>query len=213
MLQSKDKKHVWHPFTQEKTALPNIPIVRGEGVWLFDENGKKYLDAVASWWVNLHGHAHPYMTEKISEQLKTLEHVIFAGFTHPKAVEISERILEKAGKGFDKVFFSDNGSTANEVAIKMAMQFHFNQGKKRNKIIAFQDSYHGDTFGAMSVSGRGVFSEPFDDNLFEVYHLPIPTEKNFDAVKKSLQQYLQKGDVAAFIFEPLLLGTAGMITY
>ena len=104
MLQSKDKKHVWHPFTQEKTALPNIPIVRGEGVWLFDENGKKYLDAVASWWVNLHGHAHPYMTEKISEQLKTLEHVIFAGFTHPKAVEISERILEKAGKGFDKVF-------------------------------------------------------------------------------------------------------------
>ena len=213
MLQNKDQQYVWHPFTQEKTALPNIPIVKGEGVYLYADDGKKYLDAVSSWWVNVHGHAHPYMTEKITEQLKTLEHVIFAGFTHPKAIEISERIIGKLGKGFDKVFFSDNGSTSNEVALKMAFQFHFNHGKKRNKIIAFKDSYHGDTFGAMSVGGRGAFSQPFEDNLFEVYFIDVPTEKNFELVKKQIHQYLFKGDVAAFIFEPLLMGTAGMITY
>jgi adenosylmethionine-8-amino-7-oxononanoate aminotransferase len=213
MLANKDKKFIWHPFTQEKTALLNIPIKKGKGVWIYDENGKKYLDAISSWWVNTHGHAHPYMREKIDEQLGELEHVIFAGFTHPKAIEISERLIGKLGEGFDKVFFSDNGSTSNEVALKMAFQYCYNKGKRKSKIIAFKDSYHGDTYGAMSVGGRSDFSKPFEDNLFDVYHIDVPTDENFNQVKKQLIQFLNNGDVAAFIFEPLVLGTAGMITY
>jgi len=213
MLANKDKKYIWHPFTQEKTASLNIPIKKGKGVWIYDENGKKYLDAISSWWVNTHGHAHPYMREKIDEQLGELEHVIFAGFTHPKAIEISERLIGKLGEGFDKVFFSDNGSTANEVALKMAFQYCYNNGQRKSKIIAFKDSYHGDTYGAMSVGGRSDFSKPFEDNLFDVYHLDVPTDLNFNQVKKQLIQFLNNGDVAAFIFEPLVLGTAGMITY
>jgi adenosylmethionine-8-amino-7-oxononanoate aminotransferase len=213
MQAHKDQKYIWHPFTQEKTAAVNVVIERGEGAWVFDEKGNKYLDAISSWWVNIHGHAHPYMREKIDAQLGQLEHVIFAGFTHPKAIEISERLLNKLGKGFDKVFFSDNGSTSNEVALKMAFQSLYNQGNPKSKIIAFKDSYHGDTYGAMSVGGRSDFSKPFEENLFDVYHLDVPTDDNFEAVQKQMSQFLAKGDVAAFIFEPLVLGTAGMITY
>ncbi|MFT6746520.1 MAG: adenosylmethionine-8-amino-7-oxononanoate aminotransferase [Glaciecola sp.] len=213
MLAKKDEKYIWHPFTQEKTASLNIPIKKGKGVWIYDEDDKKYLDAISSWWVNIHGHAHPYMRKKIDEQLGELEHVIFAGFTHPKAIEISERLITKLGDGFDKVFFSDNGSTSNEVALKMSFQYFYNQGKKKTKIIAFKDSYHGDTYGAMSVGGRSDFSKPFEDNLFDVFHLDVPTDQNFQQVRKQLIQFLNSGDVAAFVFEPLVLGTAGMITY
>lgn len=213
MLEDKDSKYIWHPFTQEKTASKNITIKKGKGAWIFDDSENKYLDAISSWWVNIHGHAHPYMRKKIDEQLAQLEHVIFAGFTHPRAIEISERLIQKLGKGFDKVFFSDNGSTSNEVALKMSFQYWFNKGQQKSKIIAFKDSYHGDTYGAMSVGGRSDFSKPFEDNLFDVYHLDVPTDQNFEKVKKQLTNFLNKEDVAAFIFEPLVLGTAGMITY
>ena len=194
MQAHKDQKYIWHPFTQEKTAAVNVVIERGEGAWVFDEKGNKYLDAISSWWVNIHGHAHPYMREKIDAQLGQLEHVIFAGFTHPKAIEISERLLNKLGKGFDKVFFSDNGSTSNEVALKMAFQSLYNQGNPKSKIIAFKDSYHGDTYGAMSVGGRSDFSKPFEENLFDVYHLDVPTDDSFEAVQKQMSQFLAKGD-------------------
>ena len=212
-IQDKDQQYIWHPFTQEKTAGPNISIVRGKDAWLFDEKGKKYLDAVSSWWVNLHGHCHPHINHAISAQLEQLEHVIFAGFTHPKAVELSERLIEKLGAPFAKVFFSDNGSTANEVALKMAIQYFYNKGEKKPKIIAFKDSYHGDTFGAMSAGGRGAFSAPFESNLFEVDFIEVPHVKNLNEVKKKLGYYISKGNVAAFIFEPLVLGTAGMQMY
>ena len=178
-IQDKDQQYIWHPFTQEKTAGPNISIVRGKDAWLFDEKGKKYLDAVSSWWVNLHGHCHPHINHAISAQLEQLEHVIFAGFTHPKAVELSERL----------------------------------KGEKKPKIIAFKDSYHGDTFGAMSAGGRGAFSAPFESNLFEVDFIEVPHVKNLNEVKKKLGYYISKGNVAAFIFEPLVLGTAGMQMY
>lgn len=213
MNSSKDKKYIWHPFTQEKTAANNISIVKAKNTWLYAEDGRKFLDGVSSWWVNIHGHSNEYINKKLAEQAGELEHVIFAGFTHPKAVEISERLIAKLGDGFDKVFFSDNGSTANEVALKMAFQYFYNQGKKKTKIIAFKDSYHGDTFGAMSVAARNEFSKPFEPNLFDVYHIDVPTQANFQTVKKQLVKHLSKDDVAAFIFEPLVLGTAGMLMY
>lgn len=213
MISNKDKKYIWHPFTQEKTAPDNITIVKAKDAWLYAEDGTKYLDCISSWWVNMHGHSNNYINQKLAEQAADMEHVIFAGFTHPKAVEISERIVGKLGPDFHKVFFSDNGSTSNEVALKMAFQYFYNQGKKRAKIIAFRDSYHGDTYGAMSVAARNEFSKPFEDNLFDVYHLDVPTKDNFATVKKQLKKYLSLNDCAAFIFEPLVLGTAGMVMY
>lgn len=213
MLSELDKKYVWHPFTQEKTAAENVGIVSGKGAIITSENDGEYIDAISSWWVNIHGHANEHIANAIAKQAKTLEHVIFAGFTHPKAVEISQRLTAKLGEGFDKVFFSDNGSTANEVAIKMSFQYFYNQGTPKHKIVAFKDSYHGDTYGAMSVGGRSTFSAPFEEHLFDVFHLDIPTEENFEEVKKQMKQFLATGEVAAFVFEPLVLGTAGMICY
>jgi adenosylmethionine-8-amino-7-oxononanoate aminotransferase len=118
---ARDQKTIWHPFTQMKDATPPIPIVRGKGALLYDDAGNEYIDAVASWWVNVHGHAHPYIQQKVAQQLATLEHVIFAGFTHPWAIELAERVLKMLPANHDKVFFSDNGSTANEVALKMVI--------------------------------------------------------------------------------------------
>ncbi len=209
----RDKQSIWHPFTQMKTAQLHIPIVKGKGVMLYDEDGKEYIDAVSSWWVNVHGHSHPYIQQKVCEQLGTLEHVIFAGFTHPWAIELSERILKINPAGHSKVFFSDNGSTANEVGLKMALQYWWNKGEKRNKVIAFDDAYHGDTIGAMSAGGRGIFSSPFESILFEVSHLPVPNGKNNEDVINKFNALFEKGDVAAFIYEPALQGAGGMVMY
>lgn len=212
-LQEKDAQLIWHPFTQEKTAELNIPIESARGVWLRGEDGREILDGISSWWTNVHGHGNEYMANAIYEQALKMEHLIFAGFTHPKAIELSERIIEKVGQEYSKVFFSDNGSTSNEVALKMAIQYHYNNGNPKNKIIAFQDSYHGDTFGVMSTGGRGPFSAPFDPNLFEVYHLDVPNKDNEEIILKQFKSFVEKGDVAAFAFEPLVMGTAGMIMY
>jgi adenosylmethionine-8-amino-7-oxononanoate aminotransferase len=213
-LSSRDLQSIWHPYTQMKTAEPPIAIVSGKGVYLYDENGKQYIDAVSSWWVNIHGHANPYIAEKISEQLLTLEHVIFAGFTHNPAIELAEQLLKVLPDNQSKIFYSDNGSTAVEVAIKMAIQYYYNQGKKRNKIIAFEHSYHGDTFGAMAVSSRSEFTNAFSSLLFDVIHIPLPTSSNEDSISilKSLIEE-HKNEIAAFIFEPLVLGAGGMLMY
>src|SRR5688572_21992758 len=173
-LTERDKQHIWHPYTQAKTEKPPIPIVKGKGAWLTDENGKKYLDAISSWWVNIHGHGHPYIAKKIAQQAKQLEQVIFAGFTHEPAIQLAERILQLLPGDYSKVFYSDNGSTAVEVALKMAIQYWDNKGVQKTKIIAFKNSYHGDTFGAMSASGRSVFTNPFATLLFEVVHIEPP---------------------------------------
>ncbi|MFS8615801.1 MAG: adenosylmethionine--8-amino-7-oxononanoate transaminase, partial [Solitalea sp.] len=202
-------------YTQMQTASDSIGIVRGEGAWLYDEQGKKYLDAVASWWVNLHGHSHPYIAEKVSGQLRTLEHVMFAGFTHRPAVELARRLLDVLPSGQAKIFYSDDGSTAVEVAVKMALQYWYNQGTPRNRIIAFKNAYHGDTFGAMSVSGRSTFTAPFDPLLFKVDFIDVPTPGREAEASAQLEQLLeQRGEeIAAFIFEPLVQGTAGMVMY
>ncbi|TWI98121.1 adenosylmethionine-8-amino-7-oxononanoate aminotransferase [Mucilaginibacter frigoritolerans] len=210
-LVERDLKVIWHPYTQMKTAQPPIPIVRGEGTCLFDENGKKYIDAISSWWVNIHGHAHPYIAKKVAEQLQKLEHVIFAGFTHEGAIELAERLLNLLPINQKKAFYSDNGSTAIEVAIKMCLQYWHNKGQGRNKIIAFKNAYHGDTFGAMAVSGRSAFTAPFDSLLFEVEFIDLPDASNIKALKSQISKI--KDETACFIFEPLIQGTAGMLMY
>lgn len=212
-LAERDQHVIWHPYTQMKTAAPPIPIVRGAGAMLYAEDGTAYIDAVASWWVNLHGHAHPYIAQKVAEQLLTLEHVIFAGFTHSPAVELAERLLQLLPKGQSRIFYSDNGSTAVEVALKMAIQYWNNLGTPKKKIIAFRDSYHGDTFGAMAVSARSAFTAPFWSYLFEVAFMDVPVPGKEEVTLQQLDTLALGGDVAAFIYEPLVLGTAGMVMY
>ncbi len=205
-LAERDQSVIWHPYTQHKTASPPLAIAKGEGVYLVDEKGNRYIDAISSWWTNIHGHAHPYIAEKIYEQARQLEHVIFAGCTHEPAVQLAERLLPLLPGQFSKVFYSDNGSTAVEVALKMAIQFHRNkEQKKRNKILALRNSYHGDTFGAMSVSERGVFTMAFDNYLFEVIFL----EPN---ASLALWQ-VPYDEIACFIYEPLVQGAGGMNMY
>ena len=211
-LIERDKKVIWHPYSQMK-GISVIGIIRGEGAYLFDEEGNKYIDAISSWWVNTHGHSNKYIAEKVSEQLRTLEHVIFAGFTHPKAVELAERLLQHLPVEHEKIFYSDNGSTAVEVAIKMAIQYWSNQNIEKKKIIAFRNAYHGDTFGAMSVSGRGVFTDPFKPYLFEVEFIDSPVKGNENISFEQLKTAIKSDNVAAFIFEPLVQGAAGMIMY
>jgi len=210
-LAQRDVDVIWHPYTQMKTAASPIPIVRGEGVYLFDEQGKRYIDAVSSWWVNIHGHAHPHIAKKVAEQLQRLEHVIFAGFTHPGAVELAERLIAILPSNQKKVFYSDNGSTAVEVALKMCFQYWSNRGEERSKVLAFKNSYHGDTFGAMAVSARSAFTAPFEKFLFDVEYIDLPTEKNIESLKRYISDI--KGDLASFIYEPLVQGSGGMLMY
>jgi adenosylmethionine---8-amino-7-oxononanoate aminotransferase len=205
-LQERDKQVIWHPYTPQKYAPDPIPIVKGEGAWLFDDSGNRYIDAVSSWWVTIHGHAHPYIAERIYQQAKKLEQVIFAGFTHEPAVELAEKLLDILPGNFAKIFYSDNGSTAVEVAIKMAIQFWRNKGdKKRNRILALRHSYHGDTFGAMSVSERGLFTLAFHDRLFEVVFVEPAGEG--ERVRELLDECV------CVIYEPMLQGAGGMKMY
>lgn len=188
-------------------------LERAEGVNLYTKDGKKIIDVISSWWVNLHGHSHPYIAKAIADQANTLEHVIFAGFTHEPAIRLAERLLEILPDNQSKIFFSDNGSTATEVAIKMAFQYFHNQGGERKKIIAIDGSYHGDTFGAMSVGDRGPFTAPFDPYLFQVEFIDFPDEQREEKVWNQFKVLIDGGDVASFIFEPLVQGASGMRFY
>ena len=212
-LSERDKKHNWHPYTQHKT-VPDFPaIVKGKDALLWDENGKEYIDAIASWWVNPFGHSNKIMADAIYEQLTTLEHVLFGGFTHNKAVELSEKLMEILPYNQQKIFYSDNGSTAVEVAIKVALQYNYNKGIVKTKVIAFEDAFHGDTFGAMAASGITFFTEAFKGSLLEVVRIPVPTEGNEEQTIKTLENLVKTNEFAAFIFEPLVLGAAGMVMY
>lgn len=213
-LLQKDKQLIWHPFTVQHESIPeNIFIVKAEGVYLYTADGRKILDAISSWWVNLHGHAHPALAKALYDQASVLEHVIFAGFTHQPAIQLAENLATMLPSNISKIFFSDNGSTANEVAIKMAIQFWHNEGIKKKKIVAFKGAYHGDTFGSMAVGDRSLFTEPFTDYLFEVEFLDFPTETNQESVLKTFEDLLKTNDVGVFIFEPLVQGAAGMRMY
>ena len=219
-LIERDKKYVWHPFTQQKNMPSPIAITKAQGSYLYDENGNAYLDAISSWWVNVHGHAHPYIAQKIYEQALQLEHIIFAGFTHEPAVTLAERLLKILPGDFAKIFYSDDGSTSTEVAIKMSIQYWWNvrstvdgqqSTEKRNKLLAFKNSYHGDTFGSMSVSDRSVFTLAFHDVLLDVIFIDTPGESNINSIKETIAEHANS--IAAFIYEPLVQGAGGMKMY
>ena len=202
------------------TSPDPIKVVRGDGVWLELEDGRRIIDAISSWWVNLHGHARPEIAEAIYRQAKELEHVIFAGYTHRPAQELADTLIGALPGDLSHVFFSDNGSTAVEIAIKMAVQASVNNGKPRNRIVAFEGAYHGDTFGAMAAGERSVFSAPFESLLFEVDRMPYPAtwigdrdieQKEADALS-ALKAHFEKhaSEIALVLIEPLIQGAGGM---
>ena len=206
----RDQAVIWHPFTQAQTAAEPIAIVRAEGIWLYAEDGKRYLDGTSSWWVNAHGHAHPYIAEQIHKQASKLEHIIFAGFTHDPAILLAEKLIRLLPGEQARIFYSDNGSTSVEVALKMALQYHHNRGQNRRKIISFTNAYHGDTFGAMSVGARNAFNAPFEPLLFEVLSFHPPEKGKEESCLAHMEKLLADEQIAAFIFEPLVQGANGM---
>lgn len=207
-----DSAHVWHPYTQHMGAPLPVAIARAEGAWLYDTNGRAILDAISSWWVTTHGHACPEIADAIAMQARTLDHVMFAGFTHAPATELAAELVTRLPRGLTRVFFSDNGSTAVEVAIKMSLQSYANAGTPRRLIAALENAYHGDTFAAMAASARGLFTEPFEPLLFEVARLPDPSEGDTIAALNALIE-TRGSELAAVIVEPLLIGAGGMHIY
>lgn len=208
MLHEIDKNHIWHPFTS-LSVKEHILLEKAEGAMLYTEDGKEIIDAVASWWVNIHGHARKELAEVLAKQASSLEHAIFAGFTHRPAIEITKGLLEVLPE-MNRVFFSDNGSTAVEVGLKMGLQYWYNQGIKKNKVISLEGAYHGDTFGSMSMAGKSPFFAPFNDLMFDVIQIPLPTTQG---VVAKFEESVKNEDVAIFVYEPLVQGSAGMRIY
>lgn len=206
---------VWHPFTQHAIAPEPIQVERAAGAYLFAQGQRRIIDAISSWWVITHGHCNPRISEAVQKQAAALDQVIFAGFTHEPAEELAERLIAMTDKAFDHVFYSDSGSTAVEVALKMAIGYWHHNGHPRTKIIALEEGYHGDTFGTMSAGGRCVYNELYEPYLFDVEHVPAPVEGCEAETLEKLEHILKshKDEVAAFIFEPLVLGAGGMAMY
>lgn len=207
-----DKKYVWHPFTQEKTSGPALHVVGAKDARLILEDGKELLDCNSSWWVNIHGHGNETIRKAMNEQFAKIDHIIFAGATHKAAIQLAKTVAELLPNDLEKVFFSDNGSTAVEVALKMVIQYWYNKNVPRKKILAMEGAYHGDTFGAMSAGQRGYFNEPFEDYFFDVDFIPFP-EQDEKAVLEMAFEKLQTKEYAAVIVEPLVQGSAGMRMY
>jgi adenosylmethionine-8-amino-7-oxononanoate aminotransferase len=206
---------IWHPFTQHGLNAPSIPVARAEGAYLYSEDGRAIIDAISSWWVNLHGHGHPRIAKAIASQAEKLEQVIFAGFTHAPAEELARKLIAIAPRRLAHVFFSDSGSTSVEVAIKMAVGCWHNRKRPRHKIIALEHAYHGDMFGAMSVGQRGLFNAAYEDMLFDVAYLPFPAQGREQMTVEVLKKLLatEPNAYAALIIEPLVLGAGGMKMY
>ncbi|WP_191858567.1 adenosylmethionine--8-amino-7-oxononanoate transaminase [Hanstruepera ponticola] len=209
-LQERDKKHLWHPLKQHQLQPESIAIVKAKGCILTDENGNEYIDAISSWYTCMYGHCNDYIIEKTYAQMQQLDQIMFSDFTHESAVKLSEELIKILPKGQNKIFFNDNGSTAVEAGIKMALQYYFNKGEKRSTFIAFENGFHGDTFGAMSVSGLSVYNGPFEDFLIDVIRIPTPNGENHEIILNKLKEITTNHQVAAFIYEPLLQGAAGM---
>lgn len=209
------RSRIWHPFTQHGSAPAEISVARAEGARLITDTGRTIIDAISSWWVITHGHGHPRIVRAIREQAQKLEQVIFAGFTHGPAERLAQKLLARAPSSLKHAFFSDSGSTAVEVAVKMAVGAWHNRGKPRHRIIAMEHAYHGDMFGAMSVGHRGVFNAAWDAMLFEVSFIPFPEsgtgQRTLDALESLLRRDADR--FAAAIFEPLVLGAGGMKMY
>jgi len=225
-LVARDRLHLWHPYTQMQTAPAPLPIVGGSGVYLHAEDGRRILDGISSWWVNIHGHSHPVLNAALAAQAERLEHVMFAGCTHPPAVELAERLVAALPTAITRVFYSDNGSTAVEVAIKLAIQYWINQSEpQRRAIVALHHAYHGDTVGSMSVSEDSIFTRAFTSLLFHVhrahapycYRCPLGLERrtcSVDCLSNLEETLAHLGDTAAaVIVEPMLQGAGGMIVW
>ena len=212
-LAKRDRDSVWHPLTQHKLQGDMLAIDRAEGSYLFDVDGNRYIDAIASWYTAVYGHCNPYILKKVSDQMHQLDQVVFSGFTHKPAIELAERLLEILPGDQSKIFYSDNGSTATEIGIKMALQYHHNLGEKKAVLLAFENAFHGDTFGSMSVSGLSVYNGPFEDWLIEVNRISVPTEDNIEDIIRDLDALLKRKNVAGFIYEPLVQGAAAMQVY
>lgn len=209
-LSERDRKHLWHPLTQHKTSSEMLAIAKAEGALLYDEDGKEYVDGISSWYTCMYGHCNPYILDRVKEQMHKLDQVVFSGFTHEPAVKLSEELIKILPNNQEKFFFSDNGSTSTEIGIKMALQYHHNKGQKRNILLAFEEGFHGDTFGAMSVSSLSVYNGPFEDFFIEVERIPVPTKENIDDILNRLEKRLQHNNIAGFIYEPLVQGAAAM---
>lgn len=220
-MATRDKAIIWHPFTQEKTATLPLAVKRAKGSWIYDEQDKAFLDLISSWWVNLHGHAHPVIAEAIYNQACTLEHILFAGFTHEPAVKLCESLNAILPDPLSRFFFSDNGSTCVEVALKMASQYWYNREEQpRPLFLSFEGGYHGDTFGAMAVGAQSGYHDPFKSLFFKVLSIPFPATWNEDGEMLDkeeqallcLEQHLREhaSAISAIILEPLVQGASGM---
>ena len=206
-LVERDRDRVWHPYTQAGFGQDPLPVASAKGSAFILDDGREILDGISSWWCCLHGHGDLRLVKAAAAQFEKLDHVLFAGVTHEPAVRLAERLCDVVPHAFDRVFYSDNGSTAIEVALKLSVQRWRNRGERRSTIVALHGGYHGDTFGAMAVGARSIFSEPFNEMLFSVEYLSI--EGTPDDIERC-EALCKSGDVACFIFEPLVQGAGGM---
>ncbi|WP_029033978.1 adenosylmethionine--8-amino-7-oxononanoate transaminase [Salinimicrobium terrae] len=209
-LSQRDKKHLWHPLTQHKLSGDMLAIVKAKGAVLYDEQGKEYVDGISSWYTAVYGHCNEDITNKVAAQMQQLDQVVFSGFTHEPAIALSEALIKILPANQEKLFFSDNGSTATEVGIKMALQYHHNHGRKRKVMLAFEEGFHGDTFGAMSVSELSVYNGAFEEHFIKVLRLPVPVGENNAEVLNLFKKFISEENLAGFIYEPLIQGAAGM---
>jgi adenosylmethionine-8-amino-7-oxononanoate aminotransferase len=224
----RDLKYIWHPYTQMKDyqKYPPVLIEKAKGIKLFDNKGKFYYDTISSWWCNVHGHNHPKIKEAIKKQLNSVEHVLFAGFTHKPAITLAEKLIQLSPSNLTKVFFSDNGSTSVEVALKMSFQYWHNTGRGgKTKFVSLDFAFHGDTVGSMSVSGVDLFNEVFSPLFFPSFKVPspycyrCPVGKSRESCEIECSEPLEKllkernEEICAVILEPLVLAAGGMIVY
>ncbi len=209
-LLKNDANYVWHPLTQHKTASEPLAISHASGNYLFDFDGKKYFDGISSWYTCSYGHTNPKLTTALKKQVDQLHHVVFAGMTHEPAAMLSEKLIGILPDNQKKLFFSENGSTSVEIALKMAFQYHFNSGEKRNIVVALDNGFHGDTFGAMSASSLSVYNGPFEDFFIDVIRIPAPTKENLDKVLDQVSIIVKEYNISSFIYEPLVQGAAAM---
>jgi adenosylmethionine---8-amino-7-oxononanoate aminotransferase len=219
-MANRDLSVVWHPCTQMKDHefLPMIPIKRGEGLYLEDFEGNRYIDAISSWWVNIFGHANAYINAEIKKQLDTLEHVILAGFTHEQVIRLSERLVSLTPEGLTRCFYADNGSSAVEVALKMSYHFHRNRGRERPLFVSLTNSYHGETIGALSVGDVQLYKETYEPLLIRSIQTPVPKDQSEEAALEAAAALetcfkANTGEIAALIVEPLIQGAGSMHMY
>jgi len=219
-LKNRDLDVLWHPCTQMKDheTLPLIPIKKAYGIYLEDFEGKRYIDAISSWWVNMFGHTNSYINQKIKEQLDTLEHVILAGFTHEQVVRLSERLVKLTPPHLDKCFYADNGSSAVEVALKMSYHAHLNDGKNKSLFVSLTNSYHGETIGALSVGDVELYKDTYKPLLIRSVQTPVPVDMSEDAAKEAAKQFeilcqQRAQEISAIILEPLIQGAGYMHMY